>query len=292
MIPSELNQVSIFNVRQLRDRGIGQDEIRRELSQGGLVRLKRGWYTSLNPEQPAERHRLRVLTELADHPDTVASHYSGAVQLKLPVHRPDWSRIHLMRIGPGPAQNRAHVVIHRRVADADGTDPALIIAQTALFCPVSGLMALDKALALGLVSLAAFDVWSKKLGGRPGHQRLRVVRRLADQRRESPLESRTALTFDRWGHQLEPQFHVPGTDYRADARISGTSVLVECDGLGKYDEPGSEAREKVREDEIRALDWEVVRVTTALLDDPSVLARRVKAAIERSRRRVDARISA
>lgn len=283
VIPPELAQVSIFTVAQLRDRGIGQDEIRRELAQGGLTRLKRGWYTCLTPGQASERHRLRLMAELADHGGTVASHHSGAVQLGLPVHRPDWSRVHLMRTGPGQAQNRAHVVIHRRVDEADRADPALIVAQTALFCPISGLMALDKGLGIGLVTLADFERWSRKLQGRPGHQRLWVVRRLADGRRESPLESRTALTFDRWGWQLEPQFPVPGTEYRADGRIRGTRVLVECDGLGKYDEPGAQSREKVREDDIRALGWGVVRVTTALLDDPDTLARRVKRAVQQAR---------
>lgn len=99
------------------------------------------------------------------------------------------------------------------------------------------------------------------------------------------------MVFDRWGWLIEPQFEVPGTNYRADGRIEGTRVLVECDGLGKYDEPGASVREKLREDEIRALDWEVVRVTTSLLDDPPTLARRVKAAIDRARLKASRRAS-
>ena len=282
MIPPELAQVNIFTTSQLRDRGIGQDEVRRAVNQGELIRLKRGWYTCLARDQPSERHRLRVLTELADHPGTVPSHYSGAVHLGLPVHRPDWRRVHLMRTTSGPAQNRAHVVIHRRVPEATQADPALIIAQTALFCPISGLMSFDKALRDGAATVADFERWSKELAGRPGHQHLHLVRRLADGRRETPLESQTALVFDRWGWAIEPQFPVPGTSYRADGRLKGTRVLVECDGLGKYDEPGAQVREKLREDDIRALDWEVVRVTSELLDEPLTLARRVKAALDRA----------
>lgn len=283
MIPPELTQVAIFNIVQLRDRGVGQDEVRRALSQGELVRLKRGWYSCTARDEPSERHRLRLQAELADHPGTVPSHYSGAIHLGLPVHRPDWRRVHLMRTGSGRAQNRAHLVIHRQVGDATRADPALVVAQTALFCPVSGLMALDKALAIDSVTLADVDRWAKVLVGRPGHPHLRVVRRLADERRESPLESHTAIVFDRWGWWIEPQFAVPGTNYRADGRLRGTSVLVECDGLGKYDEPGASVREKLREDEIRTLGWEVVRVTTSLLDEPLTLARRVKDAIDRAR---------
>lgn len=291
MIPPELAQVTIFNAAQLRDRGVGQDEVRRAVQQGEIVRLKRGWYTRTARDEPSERHRLRLLTELVDHPGTVPSHYSGAIHLGLPVHRPDWRRVHLMRTTSGSPQNRAHVVIHRRVGDATTANPALVVAQTSLFCPISGLMALDKALGVGSVTLTDFDHWSEVLAGRPGHPHLRAVRRLADGRRESPLESHTTMVFDRWGWLIEPQFEVPGTNYRADGRIEGTRVLVECDGLGKYDEPGASVREKLREDEIRALDWEVVRVTTSLLDDPPTLARRVKAAIDRARLKASRRAS-
>ena len=58
-------------------------------------------------------------------------------------------------------------------------------------------------------------------------------------------------------------------------------MLIECDGRGKYDEPGSQVREKLREDDIRALQWQVVRVTSDLLDERNTLLRRVKAAIAR-----------
>ena len=43
--------------------------------------------------------------------------------------------------------------------------------------------------------------------------------------------------------------------------------------------------EKQREDRLRELGYEVVRVTWADLDDPVALARRIRAAIERARRR-------
>lgn len=75
---------------------------------------------------------------------------------------------------------------------------------------------------------------------------------------------------------LEPQFEVPGTRFRADGRIAGTSVLVEADGQGKYDVAGASVREKLREDDLRALGWEVVRVTHDLLDKPGVLLARTR----------------
>lgn len=284
MLPPELSQVTIFTTAELRARGVEQEDVRRAVSKGALNRLKRGWYTAHASTPAAQWHRLRALVELKDHPDTVASHHTGAAVLGLPVHRPDWSRIHLMRTDGGKAQNRAGVIIHERVGDCGVIDAALVAAQTALFCPVSGLMALDHALRQELTTLADFDRWCALLGNHAGRGRLRMVRKLADGRRESPLESRTAYVFDCWGKSIEPQFEVPGTNYRADGRIRGTRVLVECDGLAKYDEDGAAAREKVREDDIRALEWEVVRVTTDLLDERVTLAHRVRDAIARAER--------
>lgn len=81
---------------------------------------------------------------------------------------------------------------------------------------------------------------------------------------------------------LEPQFQVPGTRYRADGRIVGTRVLVESDGQGKYQEQAALVAEKAREDELRSLDWQVVRVTGALLDTPATLMGRVRAALLRA----------
>lgn len=284
MLPPELSMVSVFNTKQLRDRGIAPSDLRRAITEGTVIRLKRGWYTTVVGEHAADRHRLRVLAELRDHPGTVASHHSGAALLRLPVHRPDWTRVHLMRTGRGLAQNRAGVIIHQRVGDAAGCDPALVIAQTALVCPVSGLMALDHALRNGTVRVRDFDRWAKELAEHAGRARLRVVRRLCDELHESPLESRTSYVLDCWGWTMEPQFEVPGTPHRADGRLKGTRVLIECDGKGKYDEPGSSVREKVREDDLRALDWQVVRVTTELLDERTTLARRVRNAVEADRR--------
>ena len=190
-----------------------------------------------------------------------------------------------MRVDDGPARSRPTVVIHRRVDDAAVLLPALVIAQTALTCPVSGLMAIDHALQTGSVTLADVESWCSRLKDHVGRAHLVPVLALADGRRESPLESHSALTFHHWGWRLHPQFEVPGTQYRADARLGASRVLIECDGTGKYDEQGSEMREKLREDEIRSLGWEVVRITTELLTERTKLIRRVNAALSRARRR-------
>lgn len=278
----ELAQRPLFTLTDARDCGVPPIVLQRALADGSVSRLKRGWYTAEELRYPSERHRLRVEAELRDHPGTVASHHSAAASLGLPLHRPNWTRVHLMRTRAGSAQSRPTVVIHQQVGDIQGLNAALVVAQTALTCPISGLMAADHALRTNQIVLDDVARWSESLDNHVGHGHLPVVLRLANGLRESPLESRAAITFDRWGWQLDPQFEVPGTPYRADARLRGTRVLVECDGRGKYDEPGAEHREKVREDDIRALDWEVVRITSELLDERTTLLRRVRAAIARA----------
>lgn len=285
MIPDELRDHRILSVGQLTRAGVTPVDTRQALAAGELTRLKRGWYTPRTMEWPTDRHALVVQAELKDHPGTVPSHQSGAILLGYPVHRPDLKRVHLMRVDDGPARSRPTVVIHRRVDDAAVLLPALVIAQTALTCPVSGLMAIDHALRTGSVTLADVESWCSRLKDHVGRAHLVPVLALADGRRESPLESHSALTFHHWGWRLHPQFEVPGTQYRADARLGASRVLIECDGTGKYDEQGSEMREKLREDEIRSLGWEVVRVTTELVTERTKLIRRVNAALSRAQRR-------
>lgn len=275
MIPSHLRELSVFGTGTARRAGVSDFELQRAVGAGEVIRLKRGWYTAQRLEWPADRHRLRVELALRERTNVVASHYSAAVAYGFPVHRPDWGTVHVMRTVDGGARSRRGLVVHRRVPDVV-LGRALAIAQTTLACAVSGLMALDAALRSGAVTLPEVVAAAQGLAGLPGSGRLPMVLRLGDGRRESPLESWAALTYDGWELPLEPQFEVPGTRFRADGRIIGTRVLVEADGQGKYVEPGASLREKLREDDLRARGWEAVRVTHDLLDQPKVLLARTR----------------
>lgn len=280
VLPMELLQLKMFETSDARHAGVSPNDLRVAVASGELVRLKRGWYTANRLEWPADRHRLLTEIESRERLWAIPSHYSAALLFGLPVFRPDWSVIHLMRTEPGPAQNRAGVVIHKKVGEHAGPSVALAVAQTALFCPVSGLMAYDAALHSQQISPVDLDAVAKQLTGWTGCAHVGVVRRLGDRRRESPLESRTALTFDRWGMVIESQFAVPGTTFTADGRIRGTRLLVECDGEGKYPDQAAVLAEKARENEIRAHEWAMVRVTDDLLDRPKLLHARVLSALK------------
>lgn len=73
-------------------------------------------------------------------------------------------------------------------------------------------------------------------------------------------ETRARLVLNDLGYQLSTQFLVRAPSgsvvARADGRIIGTNVLVEFDGLMKYEGAAGRAelqREKHRENQIRAL---------------------------------------
>ena len=280
---ADLLALDIFSADAAGRAGVSTFELKQAVRNGTVLRLKRGWYTGQRPQWPSDRHRLRVQIELGERANVVASHYSAAAASGLPVHRPDWRTVHLMRTDEQGPRTRSGLVIHARVQAQPGL--ALAIAQTALTCPVSGLMAFDAALHAERVTAAEVAAVAKSLAGLPGFAHLTPVLRLGDARRESPLESRTALTYDGWNLPLDPQFMVPGTRFRADGRIVGTAVLVESDGEGKYDDPGAGFREKVREDDLRTHGWEVVRVTSDLLDRPAMLLARTRTALRLAERR-------
>ena len=283
VLPRELLQPETFRTGDARRAGVSVRDLREAVAAGHLVRLKRGWYTGHRLEWPSDRHRLLAEIESEQRAWAIPSHHSAAVLLGLPVFRPDWRVVHLMRTDSGPAQSRAGLVIHKRVAEISVASPALAIAQTALLCPVSGLMAYDAALRADRVSRGELAAVTEQLVGWTGYANVSVVSRLGDRRRESPLESRTAITFDRWTLPLEPQFAVPSTPYTVDGRIRGTRVLVESDGEEKYRDQSALMAEKVREDEIRSHDWVVVRVTADLLDRPNLLHARVRSALKSAR---------
>ena len=72
---------------------------------------------------------------------------------------------------------------------------------------------------------------------------------------------------------------------RVDALFAEQRTIVEFDGRVKYDDPDAIWREKLREDRLRELGYEVVRVTWAELFDPVALAAKVRRAFDRARRR-------
>ncbi len=136
------------------------------------------------------------------------------------------------------------------------------------------------------------------------HPRTSALRRmldLADGRHESPGETVLGHLLRAMDLPVRPQFEVTATAFRAvvDFLVEGEGVVIEFDGKVKYMRSANEPdpfgnrssasevvwAEKRREDRIRDLDLEIVRVVWSDLDDPRELERRIRSAIARARRR-------
>ena len=106
---------------------------------------------------------------------------------------------------------------------------------------------------------------------------------LVDPRSESVGESRLRVGLTLLGVQVEPQVVIRDERDRFVARVDflvkGTNIVIEFDGLVKYrGDDGAEAliAEKRREDELRRLGYQVVRVLWSDLDRLGELVARLR----------------
>lgn len=209
-------------------------------------------------------------------------------------------RVHVTRIGDGCARRSVGVHIHRGLGSGATTviggaacvQPALAVLGTAMVSGLeAGVIAADAALARDLM-ITDDDLrdWLGRLAGHPRVRTARLAVGLADARSESVGESRTRLLLA----ALDLGTAVPQVEIRDDAghlvaRVDflygRQQTIVEFDGLVKYS--GAEGRqaliaEKRREDRLRDLGYQVVRVTWAELDRPVLLRQRILAAFARA----------
>ncbi|GGK66760.1 type IV toxin-antitoxin system AbiEi family antitoxin domain-containing protein [Ornithinimicrobium pekingense] len=286
--------------------GLTTKDIYRLTTAGRLVRLRRGvlvdgalWGASA----PWDRHAIRARAFAADllpsGQDRLAvSHQSALALMELAVHGVD-DAVHLSRVGTGKSYRSTGLHVHGPVdgehtVTIDGTlvvTPQLACLQVAAASGVeSGLVAADSALRAGACTRDDLTALVGLPTLRTGHPSVRLVTRLADGRRESAGESRTAWLL----HQLPvpppvPQVvirHGGAVVARVDFLLEGTRVVVEFDGMLKYSAVRDVHAEKRREDALRTLGYEVVRLTWDDLARPEVVLRKVRAALDRAALRV------
>lgn len=142
-------------------------------------------------------------------------------------------------------------------------------------------VAVDRVLARGLVDLAPLRARAATGTGR-GSARARAVCALADERSESPQESRLRLLVVRSRLPAPvPQFPVR-VDGRFVARVDlawpDLRVAVEYDGRW-HAEPGQFARDRQRLNRLQAAGWRVVFVTAEDLHRPDALVARIAQAL-------------
>jgi predicted transcriptional regulator of viral defense system len=308
---------NVILTRELTGQGFTAAEIARLERDGDLVRLRRGAYArdEATHELPgtedeyarlAMRHRQLIEATLGLlHPRAVISHGSAAVLHGLPVFPGAVRQVHVTRDRNGGGVRRAAVQVHGSRLRADDVSALNGIAVTSLARTVGdlartlpfgqGVAVGDQALRLGLEpdQLAVVLESAARWVGAPQARR---VATFLDPRSESVGESFSRARCHELGLPTpELQYEVFDDSGRFVARADfgwpKLRTLGEFDGRSKYlrlrdkGETIEEAviREKLREDRLRDLGWQVVRWIWAELFRPEVIAERLHRAFARGR---------
>ncbi|KRE60052.1 type IV toxin-antitoxin system AbiEi family antitoxin domain-containing protein [Nostocoides sp. Soil756] len=272
------------------------------VASGRLARVRRGAYVLGALWQPAtpERRldlRARAVLHARRRSEEAATHQSALAVHGLPLHGVAMDVVDLqgqvsrvrraagLRLHPLDGALPDVVVDGCRVLSVEaalaqvvlreGRDAAVVTADAALRSRVADL---DRA--VDLVEQLAESPRRAARAGRWLH--------LADPLSESVGETRTRLLLADLGYEATSQVRVRDEAGSVVARVDllvGAWVVVEFDGLVKYE--GAEGRaalaaEKAREDRLRALGYEVVRLTWADLARPQRVAALVRSAVERA----------
>lgn len=297
-------QGGVFTHAQACAHGYDPTEVARLRRSGAIVRLRRGVYVEAadHPDDARARHGLhaRALLLVAGAAAT-ASHASAAVLLGLDLWDRDLTLVHVTRDDRSGSRVEAGVVHHAawlppdhvttvaglRVTTAART--AVDLARTSTD-EVAAVALVDAALRAG-ADLAEVRAIAATCRSWPGARTAGRAVALADPGCESVGESRTRLQLRAAGYAVRSQVEVrdaEGLLGRVDFLLDGLRVVVEFDGRTKYGVTAQDAvevlwREKRREDRLRALGLEVVRLVWADLDHPRRIEGLVRAAVARAR---------
>lgn len=258
------------------------------------------------PAMPEDRHlRLIMATMPQLRRDGVLSHGSAAVMHGLPVAARALERVHLTRPRVGGGVRRHLVEVHASCLSAsevvslhgfEVTSLERTVADLARSRPAEEAVAAgDRAVAMQLDAQVLGKVLEDQHGW-PGIGRAREVAAFLDGRAESPGES-----VSRWRFR---QARLPAPQSQYEVRSDG-AVIARCDfcweehgTLGEFDgkikygrllHPGDSVqevvyREKLREDALRDLGWEVTRWTWSDLYEGNVVRDRILRAFARGAR--------
>ncbi|MEO6019749.1 MAG: type IV toxin-antitoxin system AbiEi family antitoxin domain-containing protein [Knoellia sp.] len=274
-------------------RQLSPNVLRAAVRDGLLHRIRPGLFVTGERWRAArahERYTLTVRGILLSHPDWIGSHHAALALAGLPLFDVDLGVVDV--VAPVKASKvRPGLHIHvatpgQLVRVAEGSPRTVTVAEACVLTAAAsgfdaGVVAMDAALARSLSTKAGLRTALELPGARFGVASARAAIEAADPKAESPGETRTRLILIEAGLQVRSQVSIEDSDGlvgRVDFLV-GDRVIVEFDGLVKYEGADGKlalAREKSREDRLRAAGFRVVRVTWAELAHPDRVVRRVR----------------
>ena len=287
--------------------GYSDVDIRSRLEAGRWVRLTRGAYAQPGPDFEAaaswdRKVWLHLRTARAVYhrldPRVVVSHQSAALLHGLRVAELDLTRVHVTKLsgagrsGPLVCQHAARPAVDELI-ESDGVrmtagGRAVVETIRAATYPVA-VSVVDQALRRRVATAEELAAALRLFVNRPGIGVATRAVLFADSRAESPGESRLRVLLADLGFPAPSlQVEIYDVDGRFVARVDFLwerwGLIVEFDGAVKYGGGGAETlmAEKVREDRLRDLGYQVVRVSWSDLHRPAELLGRLQRALARS----------
>ena len=295
-------QGGVLSWPQLHRAGLSPSEVSRLVAHEVLVRVRRGGFVTgevWRAADPDRRFALRVRAALLVRPHDAASHQAAFALSELPLWGVDLRRVDLQaRVTRrrAKADLRLHPWDDAARLELIGGARALAIAEAAPLVAAAGslegaVVAVDAALRRGYCTVEELADVVARLDQRscPGVDRARRMIAVLDPRSESAGESRVRVFFMTWGVPWASQVTIRDARGQFVARVDfliDRWVVVEFDGRTKYDDPQVLWAEKRREDALRALGYEVVRLTWSDLNHPERVARLIREARGRAAARV------
>lgn len=265
----------VLSPSELAAAGISLSHARTRVRRGDWLRAGYGFIAPIDISdgdtylQDRRRHVLASSAGARRRPDHVISGRSAAIVRGLPTFRiPDRPELtESDSVGLGRRRNGSHVY-GAALTPRDRTwwfgCPVTTVARTLVDLGRhdrwDAIMAADAALHEGLVDRTAIDRALNGAIGWPGVRQARAVLALADERAESPLESLTRLRLHDDGFPM-PDLQVWFGGDRVDMVFEEQRLILEIDGLKKYDDRDARRSEKLRETRLRRYRYRVERVT-------------------------------
>lgn len=299
-------QGGVFTREQALRCGYSDEIIKRRLRSGTWTRIRRGAYAPsglMDGLDAADRHVMIIRAVMLALPRTaVVSHVSAAMLHRLPPWGHDLHHVHVTRAGRGGGRIEARVHHHRaatppdHVTHHDGVRVSTVaraVIEAACEAPfAAGVVLADAALCSRATTVAELHAVLDTMRSWPRSTAACQVVSFANPGAESPGESRARMLFRQEGlpvPELQALIHdrAGALAGRVDFLFREHDTVVEFDGLLKYglgrSAPADDLfREKRREDLLRELGYEVVRITWADLAQPRVVAARIRAAFARA----------